>query len=138
MTTQKDTCNIDTAASILGISLGETADLCAAVGGDPKCLGPIDLVEMAKMLRDSGPKEGVEANDNDEDLPAFVCEACGKEDDGAAVVDRWVTFSAGNSRHLAVDVCPDCEQSDDKLRKSFDVFLEELRRLSKEDVETQP
>ena len=134
MTIQNDTCDIDTAASILGISLGETTDLCAAIGGDPKCLGPSDLVEMAKMLRrDSDPQE---ANDNDEGekLSPAVCEVCGKEEDPYTADEHWISFATGNSRDLAVDVCPDCEQSDEKLRKAFDVFVSELRLLPKSDA----
>lgn len=75
--------------------------------------------------------------DEDEDQP-LACDVCGNEvSTHHPAVDRWFLFSAGNAGNCSVYVCPDCGQSDEKLRKAFNIFVEELRRLPKDVVEVQ-
>jgi hypothetical protein len=74
--------------------------------------------------------------DFDEEEEILTCTACGREANEEQVNESWVSLMRYGDNALGtfaeVLVCVKCSESEEKLRKAFEVFLKELGAKNRE------
>jgi hypothetical protein len=92
---------------------------------------PADLIRLSYHIALDFPKEVPEEVEDDDEL-MFECDICGQEKGEDEVDEKWIALFKPDA--FEVLVCTECSGSKENLEKAFELFLEKMAAVKREEM----